>query len=70
MFPMLRREDKAPHWGPNVTNVFPVKGAIGLIVTVGLIFGILAAVPVARLWIYISIPLGIAIGLLLHFLRK
>ena len=47
-----------------------MKGTIGLIITVGVIFGVLASVPEARLWIYISVPLGVIIGLLLHFLRR
>jgi hypothetical protein len=58
------------HWGPKSQNAFPVKGTIGLIITVGLIFGVLASVPVARLWIYVSIPVGIMVALVLHFLRR
>ena len=67
-------QDKKPnpqtHWGPNTRDAFPVKGTIGLIITVGVIFGVLASVPEARLWIYISVPLGVIISLLLHFLRR
>ncbi len=58
------------HWGPNISNAYPVKGFIGLVVTVGVIVGLLFALPEARLWVYISIPIGIIVGLILHFARR
>ncbi len=67
----MRPRDGSPrHWGPNTTNAYPVKGFIGLVVTVGVIVGLLVALPEARLWVYISVPMGIVFGLVLHYLRK
>jgi hypothetical protein len=65
-----QRPNSPLHWGPKSQNAFPVKGTIGLIITVGIIAGVLGALPAARLWIYISIPLGIVVALVLHFIRR
>jgi hypothetical protein len=58
------------HWGPKTQNAFPVKGTIGLIITIGVMFIVLAGVPAARLWFFVSIPAGILLALLFHFLRR
>ncbi len=57
------------HWGPKTQDAFPVKGAIGLIITFGVMLIVLIGVPQARLWLYISLPFGVIVALLLHFVR-
>ncbi len=58
-----------PHWGPKTQDAFPVKGAIGLIITLGVMLIVLIGVPQARLWLFISVPVGILVALLLRFVR-
>ena len=58
--------DSGPHWGPQIAKI-PVSGFIGLVVTIGLMIGFLFAVPQTRLWLYISVPIGIIVAVILHF---
>ncbi len=57
-----------PHWGPQIAKI-PIKGWIGLVITIGMMIGILAEVPEARLWLFIAVPLGLIFALILHFAR-
>ncbi len=59
-------EDSGPSWGPQIAKI-PVSGFIGLVVTIGLMIGFLVAVPQTRLWLYISVPIGVAVAVILHF---
>ena len=65
----MLRETNGPsghHWGPLIAKI-PVSGFIGLVVTTGLIIGFLSAVPETRLWLYISVPVGIIVAVIVHF---
>jgi hypothetical protein len=68
---MLKKQSNGsgPHWGPQIAKI-PVSGAIGLIITVGLMLGFLMAVPETRLWLYISVPVGIGVAVVLHFVGR
>jgi hypothetical protein len=63
---MRPSQDSDPHWGPRIDKI-PVAGAIGLVITVGIMIGFLAEVPETRLWLFISVPLGILFAVILHF---
>lgn len=54
-----------PHWGPRIEKI-PIRGGIGAIVAIGLMIGFLAEVPATRLWLYISVPLGLIFALILY----
>jgi hypothetical protein len=68
---MLRKQNggSGPHWGPQIAKI-PVSGFIGLVITVGLMLGFLFAVPQTRLWLYISVPVGIVVAVVLHFVGR
>jgi hypothetical protein len=58
-----------PHWGPRIDKI-PINGFIGLVVCIGLMFGFIMEVPAIRLWLFISIPLGILIGFILYLRHR
>ncbi len=64
-----KKSNSRLHWGPKTQDAFPVKGAIGLIITLGVMLIVLIGVPQARLWLFISVPVGVVVALLLHFVR-
>ncbi len=43
---------------------------MGLIITLGVMLIVLIGVPQARLWLFISVPVGVLVALLLHFVRR
>ncbi|HYL95545.1 MAG TPA: hypothetical protein VET69_07045 [Terriglobales bacterium] len=54
-----------PHWGPRIEKI-PIRGGIGAIIAIGLMIDFLADVPETRLWLYISVPLGLIFGIILY----
>ncbi len=58
-----------PHWGPRIEKI-PIRGTIGAIITIGLMIGFLADVPETRLWLFISVPLGLIFGLILYLRHR
>ena len=58
-----------PHWGPRIEKI-PIRGGIGAIIAIGLMIGFLAEVPETRLWLFISVPLGLILGLILHLRHR
>ena len=66
----MQQKDEPRSWGPNVSRI-PVGGGIGgLLVAAALMIGVMIAVPVARLWLFISLPVGILIALVLYLVRR
>lgn len=61
--------ESEPHWGPRIDKI-PIKGFFGLLISIGVLISGLAALPAARLWLYISLPLGVIFGLVLHYLHR
>jgi hypothetical protein len=57
------------HEGPNISRI-PVKGIIGAVFTVGIVFMFLAGVPHARLFTAISLPVGVIVGVVLCLWHK
>lgn len=45
-------------------------GAIGTIIGIGLMIGFLGSVPETRLWLYISVPIGIVVAMLLRWRNR
>ena len=58
-----------PHWGPRIEKI-PIRGAIGAIIAIGLMIGFLADVPETRLWLFISVPLGLIFGIILYLRHR
>jgi hypothetical protein len=58
-----------PHWGPRIEKI-PIRGGIGAIIAIGLMIGFLADVPETRLWLYISVPLGLIFGIILYLRHR
>lgn len=54
-----------PHWGPRIEKI-PIRGGIGAIIAIGLMIGFLADVPETRLWLFVSVPLGLIFGIILY----
>jgi len=48
----------------------PVKGAMGLVFTLGVLAMILLALPEARCFLALSLPTGILIGIILRLTRR
>ncbi len=57
------------HEGPRIDKI-PVTGTAGLIFAIGVMLIIFIGVPQARLWLYISVPLGIAVGVVLRYMHR
>ena len=57
------------HEGPNVSKI-PVKGVIGALFTLGVVFMFLVGVPQARFFALISVAVGIVVGLILYLWHK
>ncbi len=65
----MPRRDSERHWGPNVAKI-PIAGGIGIVIGIGLMIGFLGSVPELRLWLFTALPLGIVLGIVIHFLRR
>jgi hypothetical protein len=48
----------------------PVKGAMGLVFTVGMLAMILISLPEARWFLAISLPTGVVIGIILRLTSR
>ena len=48
----------------------PVKGSMGLVFTIGVLAMILFALPEARWFLALSLPIGVAIGVILRLTRR
>ncbi len=57
------------HEGPNISKI-PVKGVMGAVFTIGIVLMFLAGVPHARLFVLISVPLGVIVGIVLYLWHK
>jgi hypothetical protein len=57
------------HEGPNMSKI-PVKGIMGAVFTVGIVFMLLVGLPQARLFALISVPLGVILGVVLYLWHK
>ena len=57
------------HEGPNMSKI-PVKGIMGAVFTVGIVFMLLVGLPQARLFALISVPLGVIVGVVLYLWHK
>jgi len=57
------------HEGPQIAKI-PVKGVMGAVFTVGVVFMLLVGLPQVRLFAIISIPLGVIVGLVLYLWHK
>jgi hypothetical protein len=56
---------------PGITmHKIPVEGAAGLLFTVGVLITILLSLPEARWFIAISLPIGVAIGMILRLTSR
>jgi len=55
--------------GPNISKI-PVKGVMGAVFTVGIVLMFLLGVPHARLFVLISVPLGVIVGIVLYLWHK
>ncbi len=60
------RDDERGGWGPNMSRI-SFSGAGGLIFTIGSMAIFFIGVPPVRWFFAVSLPLGIAVGLILHF---
>jgi len=58
-----------PHWGPRIEKI-PIRGGIGAIIAIGLMIGLLADVPETRLWLFVSVPLGLIFGLIFYLRHR
>lgn len=58
-----------PHWGPRIEKI-PIRGGIGAIIAIGLMIGFLADVPETRLWLFVSVPLGLIFGIILYLRHR
>jgi hypothetical protein len=57
------------HEGPNISKI-PVKGVMGAVFTVGIVLMFLVGVPHARLFVLITVPLGVVVGIVLYLWHK
>jgi hypothetical protein len=48
----------------------PVSGVLGAIIGLGIMISILVAIPASRWFLLFSIPAGLAVALILHFVNK
>jgi hypothetical protein len=48
----------------------PTRGVLGAIIGLGIMIAILTAVPAARWFLLLSIPAGLTVALILHFLNR
>jgi hypothetical protein len=56
---------------PGITmHKIPVKGAVGLVFTVGMLAMILISLPEARWFLAISLPTGVLIGIILRLTSR
>ena len=56
---------------PGITmHKIPVKGSMGLVFTLGVLVMTLLALPEARWFIALSLPIGVAIGIILRLTRR
>jgi len=56
---------------PGITmHQIPVKGSMGLVFTLGVLAMILLALPKARWFLALSLPTGVAIGIILRLTRR
>jgi len=56
---------------PGITmHKIPVKGAMGLVFTVGMLAMILISLPEARWFLAISLPTGVVIGIILRLTSR
>jgi hypothetical protein len=56
---------------PGITmHKIPVKGSMGLVFTIGVLAMILFALPEARWFLALSLPIGVAIGVILRLTRR
>jgi hypothetical protein len=53
----------------NIANI-PTKGILGGIIALGIMVAILVAVPAARWFLFLSIPAGLVVAAILHFLNR
>jgi hypothetical protein len=66
----MQQRDQPRSWGPNMSRI-PVGGGLGgVLVAVALMVGVLIAVPAARLWLFISVPIGIVVALIMYIARR
>jgi len=57
------------HEGPNISKI-PVKGLMGAVFTIGIVFMFLVGVPHARLFALVSVPLGVIVGVGLYLWHR
>jgi hypothetical protein len=62
------RDDARGGWGPNMSRI-SYSGMGGLIFTLASM-AIFLTLPQVRLFFYLSLPLGIAVAVVLHFVRR
>ena len=63
---MPPREDARGGWGPNMSRI-SFSGAAGLIFTLSSMAIFFVALPEVRWFLALSLPVGIAVGAILHF---
>jgi hypothetical protein len=66
----MQRRDEPRSWGPNISRIPAGAGLGGMFIAVLLMIGVMIAVPAARLWLYISVPVGLAVALILYLARR
>ena len=57
------------HDGPNISKI-PVKGVMGAVFTIGIVLMFLAGFPPGRLFVLISVALGVIVGIVLYLWHK
>ncbi len=57
------------HEGPNISKI-PVKGIMGAVFTVGIVFMALVGLPHLRQFALISVPIGVIVGVVLYLWHK
>lgn len=62
----LREDSPGPTWGPNMSKI-AFSGAAGLVFALGSIAILFVGVPPVRWFLALSLPLGIVVGIVLHF---
>ena len=56
---------------PGITmHKIPVKGSMGLVFTIGVLAMTLIALPEARCFLAMSLPIGVAIGIILRLTSR
>ncbi len=48
----------------------PTRGVLGAIIGLGIMISILVAIPASRWFLLFSIPAGLVVALILHFVNK